>query len=905
MNSRKNWAGYWSIMKIIFSDEYDANVYPSLHDQKSAAFGETIAGPLKLLSLIETALGLPDITQSRAKRVQVWLEKLFASCSEDSFFNKSLKQDGPGTASFLLKKRDELVLAGWNPNEHTRFRFADLAKAENSEPVMPLGFPERILAIINMLPSNQLSEWQIEAHCDINAMGNPWPILFDLLEKSDVNVIQSPDELIIKNPKTDLGKIQQLLSELNQNKTTQPDPVLLQSDGSLIIVNSDSEAVSSAYLSRWIEMQKVKNDTVLIVPEQDSLLIDAINARGLPAAGHVRRSNPNPVSGILTLSLELLWLPVDPRRILDFLSLPVSPINRSIAMKLARVFANKPGIGNQEWKDTLDKQARVYQEKYPDKSIEDFILPVKVFIDRKRYDSLEGIPATELRTILNELERWAKRRAHAMGLEDNPIANDLIALSEKAKQLLYFFRNDGNNITRLELDRYYKQVGNPDGLMHKESELGAWPVIAKPGALRDSARHLIWWNFIAADRPSINKYWSKNELEYLEQNDIGLRTHRELLNRYQQSQVSALLKTTDSVTLFWPATVNGEKTAAHPLISSLEAHSKNFSDICIGLDDWASLVNKKNNKSDLSITQSIKQKNLPNLESPWKITKPIATRNPESYSSIQKLFYAPNIWFLEYVLKLKHVSIYSPLEDSRLDGNIAHALLQDILMTAGFKNPDDPKISKWVEDKLQELCEQEGLQYYLPGKELQKRSLLNATTRAAHEIIRGLHQSGWDAHGVEIKVDGKIDGIPLMGYIDLALTKQDQRCVVDLKLSGKKYKTTEFEENRALQLAIYSILFGQPKPADIAYFIIDTATWITQQDKVIKKSIVVPSKNGGIDDFRKRIQATWKYRKQQLEQGIIETPNPEEAMPDGCLEYGERIFPAEDYGVFLGFEEVL
>ena len=151
---------------------------------------------------------------------------------------------------------------------------------------------------------------------------------------------------------------------------------------------------------------------------------------------------------------------------------------------------------------------------------------------------------------------------------------------------------------------------------------------------------------------------------------------------------------------------------------------------------------------------------------------------------------------------------------------------------------------------------------------------------------------------------GNLEKIPLHGYIDIALEKRDQRCVVDLKLSGKKYKMDEFENNSALQLAIYAYLFGGGEAADFAYFIIDTASWITQQKGIIKNSTIVPSKNGTLDDFRTRILNTWNHRQTQLERAIIEIPSDDDELPAGCLDIKEFVYPAEDYSVLLGLEEI-
>ena len=75
--------------------------------------GEPIVGPMGMLNLLETRLGLLRAECSHAERIVQYRECLKRCDGPDRFFHASFDVDPLGTAATLLSWRDTWWLHGW------------------------------------------------------------------------------------------------------------------------------------------------------------------------------------------------------------------------------------------------------------------------------------------------------------------------------------------------------------------------------------------------------------------------------------------------------------------------------------------------------------------------------------------------------------------------------------------------------------------------------------------------------------------------------------------------------------------------------------------------------------------------------------------------------------------------
>ena len=137
-------------MKIIFGWHLDGPTYPETPDGGAFAIDAAVVGPLGLLNVLETRLGINGPSTPAALRIAQYLSRLRAVDDGDKFFSASLAADGWATARLLLSWRDELVAAGWSSGSVSwgsqRLAAMALAEAQEEQPLAP-GMPDRVRSI--------------------------------------------------------------------------------------------------------------------------------------------------------------------------------------------------------------------------------------------------------------------------------------------------------------------------------------------------------------------------------------------------------------------------------------------------------------------------------------------------------------------------------------------------------------------------------------------------------------------------------------------------------------------------------------------------------------------------------------------------------------------------------------
>jgi RecB family exonuclease len=146
---------------------------------------------------------------------------------------------------------------------------------------------------------------------------------------------------------------------------------------------------------------------------------------------------------------------------------------------------------------------------------------------------------------------------------------------------------------------------------------------------------------------------------------------------------------------------------------------------------------------------------------------------------------------------------------------------------------------------------------------------------------------------MEHAVSGDFSGGKLTGSIDMIVTNATgKEAVIDIKWGGFKYRRASFEEDNYLQLATYAHMRQQSEKMwpVLAYFIIDDARMLALDTDYFPAAVVVkPISEESTAALWQRIEQTWKWRRQQLDKGLIEVsvdgtePSEESAGGVKCL----------------------
>jgi len=272
----------------------------------------TCCGPLGLIQILETRLGLKAKSTSAAQRVTQY-RTLLKNLDEEGevFYHASFEKDSYAVADTLLRWRDDLVEAGWNgqaaANDSKRLR--DLAAIEvRAGTLLSPGLADRLKSIVRELACRSP---QIET---LTVLDNReyLPVLWQqVCDKLRANFVPADSTLRARNPpsSTDLGKIQALFRSDRQSKK-----VKLAGDGSVVCLNAHSEFTLARGVAQWLaELRGASGESTLIAGSDAGVVDQSLCALDEPAIGLQPHSAARPIPQVLLLALRLHWQPLDPR----------------------------------------------------------------------------------------------------------------------------------------------------------------------------------------------------------------------------------------------------------------------------------------------------------------------------------------------------------------------------------------------------------------------------------------------------------------------------------------------------------------------------------------------------------------------------------------------------------------
>ena len=119
----------------------------------------------------------------------------------------------------------------------------------------------------------------------------------------------------------------------------------LRGDGSVLVMTAFSEFTLAEAAAQTIRALDVPEESATLVASNSAGLVDgALRRQDAACVGIHPPSVARPVPQVLALALRLLWAPLDPRELLEFLAHPVCPMASHLRRRLAEAVAESPGI---------------------------------------------------------------------------------------------------------------------------------------------------------------------------------------------------------------------------------------------------------------------------------------------------------------------------------------------------------------------------------------------------------------------------------------------------------------------------------------------------------------------------------------------------------------------------------
>ena len=875
-------------MQIIFGLHFD-DLQPR---RPQTITGAATVGPRGLLEILETQLGLPAPRAHPSESAFAYLKCLREATSPDRFFHRSLEVDAVNVARTLLRWRGEWYEAGWDGTflDGAPSRLVDMAAVERlARQRVPLGSGQRLQRVSRALADRATQIEHIELHTPIEDFPHLWQrVLAAFRCEFAPGLEPSPSG----RPGSDLALLQARLLALSAGDGfAAPAHEALRGDGSLLVVNSASRDLSADAIAEYLLATGEVTTTLLVAENHETTLDNAFERAGLPRCGFSNHTRFRAATQVLKLGLALLWEPVDPRRILQFLMHPTGPLPTWVRSRLAGAIAESPGIGGPKWVEELRRIEQTQREQYEatEEQIRELRANVEFWLEGGRHDPRLGAPLDALVARIQRVANWSALRLNSSA--DRAEASLFAAAHAQAEALLAGLHDLARDqVPRLELERLIDEVNaeSPDPSFFGEA--GHVRATTSPGAVTSPWPTVVWWNLAPAPT-GVSYPWSRRELAALREAGVHLPQIEDRVRSRSREWLRPVCNATERLVLV----VHNDEGGAHPVQTQLEYLFQGYERIEIE----PALLRRHATLQSLGVdTRPLMLNPLPAPRRWWSLPEdcPLLPRETESYSSLSKLCDYPHEWVLGYAARLQAGRAAEVMDGSRLFGNLGHRLFEEFFRAHGdWREVRDQEVRTWVGTNLPEIVEREGAVLLGPGRGVERVRVVSTLERALLVLLAHLRVAGVEEVSPEASRHAPFEDCRLTGNIDLALTRErGAKAVLDVKWARQNDRRDLLAANRALQLATYAYLQKTVDGADPwpvgAYFILETGNMIASDQGAFPDAIsAAPADGEGLSHLWSRVAVTYRWRWTQLTRGRIEVvtnatePDDDSTPPEAGL----------------------
>ena len=854
--------------------------------------GMPVLGPLGLLNLLETRLGLLRADCAHAQRVTQYRECLKQLDTPERFYHASFGIDPIGTSASLLVWRDAWHLHGWNGESPpgAGVRIADMAAVEVA--ARSLLFPsigERLARVAQFLERQQSSIEGIELVDRLDAFPKRWR---EVLAKLPVRSVRAYGPSA--DPTTVLGRLQIALKAAHDGEKP-GGKIAWTDDGSLRVLRAETGLVAA----RWVANDLASpREGVAIVAEQSRSLLDAtLDAADVARQGFQDPSPLAPALQVLPLALATVWEPLDVYALLQFLSHPIGPVPGYARRRLAEVVAQFPGIGGPRWREAVEEIVRRHPERAAD-----LRQALAFWVEHTRYDPEQGAPISALLERTRAIRDYFGARLAGQDANRSAAAATGFAQAAAVTAALETLAAQGSaSIAPTELEALVAQCtarGAPNFAMH--AQVGCVRSVSDSGALVEPFDRVVWWQMGAPSLPG-HYAWSASEIASLARAGVELPPLAEVLNRRGEDWLRPVLNARRQLVLVLPP--QGEEM--HPLWQEIQWFVEG-----VRPEPLESLLTGHAGNDLPAIAHAA----LPGRRRWWHLPAQakIPPRARESYSSLNTFLNAPHQWVLKYAARLNPSNLLAVADENLLYGNLAHRLIDRLFRTSGAFALRGDALRAWFLREFAAVVAEEGAVLLMPGRRGDYERLRSAMERTIAEFQRQFAAAGIDAVEPERALAGKFTGGELEGVADLVVRNSSgQRAIVDMKWSGGTYHQDRLAKDRHLQLALYAEMLRRETGAwpQVAYFILEASRLLAPDTGFFPEARAVQSGGpGSTAVLWDRFVAAWNWRRSQVDAGLIEVategiePTAESVAPPDALEPEQLRQEYDDYRWLAGWE---
>ena len=753
---------------------------------------ELHGGPETLLRWLETQLGLPVAGFHQADRITEYAAAL--DTLGESVFTESMAADRWATASELLARRDELMLAGWDEldSESLPHIVRELARAASGMTFVFPGEATRLQKIVQALESGQT----LPPHsCYLFDPAENWPASWcDVLAR--LNTAEPA-------PITPAGPADSSL-HIAQSVLSGAEIVNIEQDHSFRFALTRSQSAAVEFVVGTLASAPGKLSSTVICCEDDDLAsrLDAcLNRIGLPTTGASTWARAHPVLQILPLSVALCWEPVDPQSLLDFLCLPISPLARKAASRLANALTQEPGLGSGIWESVIVELCS--PENDANGKLRERLDAWLLF---ERVATGGQIPARQVRARCSLVAQWAAGRAKLLAKADDSDPNLIKALYVAAGQatlLGQLAESQGSTLSEPQLARLLEEALGRGVKTTPFIEADGGPIrIRSLSEIDGPCDRLIWLGLGTGEANRCR--WSTHQLRELSDAGVAIDDGSNSLSSLRLAEVRGFGYVNESfMAVGLPQDLDKRW---HPVWLAIQTllsdHDRDnppvFEDlVAAGVTDSLSPFVFECKETELEPPQM--QRAL------WDIPGELfADRESVSASELQDRLGCPLKWTFNYQARLRPSPIAELPGDFQLKGTFCHSIFERVFEGGGELPSVDDAVAQ-VLATFDERLPLDAAPLAQLNKYFERQQLRSDMENATRVFVGTLASGGYRIVGIEVELTGEALGKALNGWIDCLAQRDDgSEAIVDFKYGGRAKYHSLIEKGEAVQLATYA-----------------------------------------------------------------------------------------------------
>jgi len=805
-------------MKIIFDSAFDGRSWPIWPYTERGRVGEIRLGFLGMLSYLEGMLGLRGPAVHEVIRISALIP--FLKRDEDKFWSSSFSADPFGVARNILHLHDFLVLHRWQGQALTP-RLADLAGI--STHIRP-GIAQRLLTLCAELADLKIEFPEVVLLEEIDVLPPLWQDLFRVLQKQGA-VVYSSSVQNAGDAESDLG---------NARK----EDFAPCGDGTLQLVRPAGMLRAAEEVAAWLTaLQEKEGLTDVVIIGGDAVLDNALHRFGLPVTG-AEPEEGSSLLQLLPLVLDMGHNPPDPERVMDLLTLPVSPVPKGIGRRLRKALSRWPAVGSDLWNAKLKEGLQTIDDAENRSRVADRL--------ELLFSQIAGLhfTADEIVQRVDMLRTWLRGR-----FKDDLVALPAINQCSLFREMVLCLQEEtveGPLLQKLLDSATSEQHGV--SAMQAQAGLAAVP---HPEAVAGRAGTVVWWNFTRTSAPAINlPLFSKEEMDLLAEAGVPLPDSALLANSRAERWRRPLQCAESRLLLICPERdYLGEVLYPHPLWDELLAAS----------GKEAEHLACKRIKSDFAPVLTTPPLLLVPCPQPvWNVRpEAIKPREVESPSSLEDFLGCPLKWSLHYCGGIGGDHETSLPDLVPVLGSLAHTLLEEVLKSETLPTPEEGE--QMATDLFAQKAPRMVAALFQEGMEVERERIRRTVMLATKALLEHLHRAGVQQVSLEQKLSGVFSSQRLEGFADLVI--DSPFTVVDMKRSWAKFYKKKMESGTALQIVLYGFLLKELRGRypQLAYYTLEDQALLTTDLRSfpLGEEAVVPETNEIFQIFEQTFTAAW------------------------------------------------